>query len=207
MEVLHNISACSFLFFLLYEWEDFFTMIQARVSILRFPSQKVNCLIYSKFYLPTFKTVKCLLIYITLQVRSAWMPSFKWRRNKSPKKIQKMLGAGAVQLYIHCSTRWLAWRVVDAPASIREFRNFGNQKLRGEDSARVPKGGKSRFGHDHWLLERFGPWDPRCRTLVDQTFWEKVERCSWIRRNMGSRCVFRSWPQVPSKGSCETMSR
>ena len=47
------------------------TMNQGRVSILRFPSRKVNCLIYIYFLSNSIKTLKCLPIYNIIQVRPA----------------------------------------------------------------------------------------------------------------------------------------
>jgi hypothetical protein len=61
MEVLHNISACSFFCSCMNENENNLTMIQARVSILRFPSQKVNCLIYSNSIYQHLKRLNAFL--------------------------------------------------------------------------------------------------------------------------------------------------
>ena len=47
MEFLHKFSLLYLFFLLLLILNTNNTMIQARVSILRFPSQKVNCPIYS----------------------------------------------------------------------------------------------------------------------------------------------------------------
>ena len=78
VRILHKIS--SLLYSLLAPvWmnEDDNTIpynVQRRVPIIHFPSLKLNCLIYGEFYLPALINLKCLLIFIILQMHWLWMP-------------------------------------------------------------------------------------------------------------------------------------